>query len=213
MRRYVTAFLAAALLAPAAAEAAPKPACTHVMTDARHDTYEGFGNARDEPGADITALDLRSNATTLTVVTTLADVDAPVATAPLGRSIWVQFRIREKGFLAKHVQAVDRSYGSLSVSTVDQGAGNNRASASAWTGVKVGEVPYVVDAVRNQVRLEIPLTLLREHAGALGKAEKVTVSDVSTYDVEGLSEYHSGGTIDTSFPAYGTWRLGSRGCA
>lgn len=183
------------------------------MTDPRHDTYEFFGAPYDEPGGDITALDLRSSSTTLTIVTTLADVDAPRATAPMGRSIWVQFRIRETGFLAKHVEGIDKSFGTLSVSELDQGAGNDHASASAWSGRRVADIPYVVDVARNQVRLEVPLKLLRQYAGPLGKTERITVQDVSTYDVEGLSEYHSGGTIDMTYPAYGAWRLGSRSCA
>ena len=202
MRPAIALGLAAALLAPAAAEAAPTRAgCRPVLTDPKADTYGGLHN---EPAADITAITLRSTAKTLTIGTTLADVDAPLVAAPGGRAIWVKFSTGEALFLAKHVQGIDKTHATLSVADTSTGTG----AGSAFAGTRVAELTWAVDAKTNQVRVEVPLATLAKHAGAVRKGMAVRVHTIEVYDVEGLAEYHTGGSIDLNHDGARAWRLG-----
>jgi hypothetical protein len=203
MRTVLAAALAATVLVPAVAGAAPTRAgCRAVLTDPKGDTYGGL---HDEPGADITAVTLRSTAKTLTIATTLADVDAPILAAPGGKSIWVTFGTGEQSsFLAKFVQGIDKTYASLSVADVDSGTG----AGSAFSGSKVADLTWSIDLKTNQVRVEAPIATLAKYAGAVRKGTPVRVRAIEVYDVEGLSEYHTGGSIDLNHDGARAWRLG-----
>jgi hypothetical protein len=202
VRAVLAAALAATVLVPAVADAAPTRAgCRAVLTDPKGDTYGGL---HDEPAADITAVTLRSTAKTLTVATTLADVDAPLMTAPGGRTIWVTFGTGEATFLAKWVQGIDKTYASLSVADLDSGT----SAGSAFSGSKVADATWSVDVKGNQVRVVVPLATIATYAGAIRKGTPVRVRTIEVYDVEGLSEYHTGGSIDLNHDGARAWRIG-----
>ncbi|HWL36867.1 MAG TPA: hypothetical protein VNQ77_11790 [Frankiaceae bacterium] len=203
MRSMLAAALAATVLVPAAADAAPTRAgCRAVLTDPKGDTYAGLHH---EPAGDITAITLRSTAKTLTVATTLADVDAPLVTAPGGRAIWVTFSTGEqRSFLAKWVQGIDKTYAALSVGDVDSGTG----AGSAFAGSKVADLTWSVDVKANQVRVEVPLATIAKYAGAVRKGTPVRVRTIEVYEVHGLSEYHSGGSMDLNHDGARAWRIG-----
>lgn len=203
MRTVLAAALAATALVPAVADAAPTRAgCRAVLTDPKGDTYAGLHH---EPAADVRAITLRSTAKTLTVATTLADVDAPLVASPGGRAIWVTFGAGEQtSFLAKWVEGIDKTHATLSVAGVDSGTG----AGSAFAGSKVADLTWSVDVKSNQVRVEVPLATLAKHAGTARKGTLVRVRTIEVYEVHGLAEYHSGGSIDLNHDGARAWRIG-----
>jgi hypothetical protein len=205
MRTLTAAAVAATLLAPAAASATPaKPGCRAVLTDPKGDTYDGL---TAEPAADITNVTLCATKRALTLGVGIADIDAPLVLAPGGRSLWLTFSAgEERSFVVRWVQGLDATYARLYVGDVDESPG----SQSAFLGHAVGELTWTVDAKANQVRVDVPLTLLGKYSGSTRKGTAVLVRDLQTYDVEGVSEYHTGGSIDTTdLGSTGrVWRIG-----
>jgi hypothetical protein len=189
--------------------------CHDVASDPRKDTYDfpTGSSVHDEPGMDITAVNFRSDAKTLTVVTTLADVDAPITTAPLGRGTWVIFNLGEASFLAAVAEGVDAKRAHLAVGELDQGVEQGGSGASAWSGTEVAELTFRVDRARNQVRVEVPLSVLRQHAGApVRRGSFLSIRDAFTFDLAGISGAHSGSSVDIVYSNAG-WSLGAPSCA
>lgn len=212
MRRLIVPLAALLVLPGMAASAAPR--CRDVATDPRHDTYDfpTGSSLHDEPGMDITAINFRLDAKNLTVVTSLADVDAPMTTAPLGRGTWVIFELGEASFLVAVSEAVDRSRAHLAVGEVDEEVEQGGSGGSAWWGTEVGELKFRIDKARNQLRVDVPLSLLRTHAGApVGRGSYLSVRDGFTYDLEGASGAHTGNSVDMVYTKAG-WTLGSPSC-
>ena len=214
MRRLVPVIAALVVLPAVAAQAAPVARCKNVAVDPRgdtHDSYTGTG-LRNEPGADITAINFRSDAKTLTVVTTLVDVDAPVTTAPMGRDTWVVFDLMEASFAVKLAEGVDRSWALLAVGRIDEGAEHGGNSASAWSGEIVADLTFRIDKSRNQIRVDVPLAELRKHTGGVRKGAYLQLRDAWTGAMAGISGAHAGSSIDVTYTNPG-WTLGAPSCA
>jgi hypothetical protein len=213
MRRLVTLISVVLVLPAVGAQAAPR--CHNVATDPTKDTYAfpTGSSLYDEPAMDITAVNFRSDAKTLTVVTTVVDVDAPSTTAPLGRGTWVIFNLGEASFLAAVAEGVDAKRAHLAVGELDQGVEQGGGGASAWTGTEVADLRFRVDRARNQIRVEVPLAVLRKHAGApVGRGSYLSIRDAFTFDLEGISGAHTGSSVDMVYTNAG-WSLGSPSCA
>jgi hypothetical protein len=202
MRRAVLPAVAALLLAPVAAGAAPvKAGCRPVVTDPRGDT-----RLVQEPGADLLAVSLRSDAKDVTIAVTLADVDAPVTTSPLGRSVWVAFAAGEQpGFSARWYEGRDTTRAILSVPDV----ADDTDATSLALSTTAQPLEWSIDTKANALRLKVPLQVLRRYAGSVRKGSSVVVSDAQTYELFGTSEANTGGSIDlTTFDGARRWRVG-----
>ena len=210
-RRLISLITALLVLPAVAAQAAPR--CRDVATDPRKDTYAfpTGSSLYDEPGMDITAINFRLDAKNLTVVTSLVDVDAPMTTAPLGRGTWVIFDLGEASFLAAVAEGVDAQRAHLAVGEIDEGVDQGGSGASAWSGTLVGDLKFRVDKVRNQLRVEVPLTLLRKYAGSpIGRGSHLSIRDAFTFNLAGASGAHTGSSVDIVYTKAG-WTLGGPG--
>lgn len=212
MRRLVIPLAALLVLPTVAAGAAPR--CRDVAVDARRDTYAfpTGSSLYDEPGMDLTALNFRADAKTLTVVTSIADVDALMTTAPLGRGTWVLFDLSEASFLVALAQGVDASVAHLSVGEVDESVEHGGSGAGAWSGKHAAYLKFRVDAARNQIRWEVPIAELRKHTGGIGRGSAIRLRQVFTFDLEGTSQAHTGGSVDF-IDQPKSWSWGAPSCA
>ena len=202
--------LAALLVLPAlGAQAAPR--CRDVATDPRGDTrFTGLAAA---PGMDITAVNLRSDAKTLTVVTSVVDVDAASPAAPLGRMTSVLLELGEASFMVSVTEGVDGSVAELHVGSVDEESDQSGSSASAWSGQRVAYLTYRLDTQRNQIRVDVPLATVRKYAGApVNKGSYVTLREAMTWSIQGLSTAHGHHNMDGLAKPAG-WSLGAGSCA
>jgi hypothetical protein len=206
----LTTAAAAVLVLPAAgAQAAPR--CRDVSTDPRGDT--SFSEVSASPGLDITAVNFRSDAKTLTVATSLVDVDAATPSAPLGRMTSVLVELGEASFMVSVTEGLDGAVAELHVGDVDQESDQPAGSASAWSGQRVAFLTYRLDVKRNQIRVEVPLAVLRRHAGApVGRGSYLTLRDAMTWAIQGTSTTHAHHNVDAVAKAAG-WTLGDASCA
>lgn len=209
LRASGVAAVALALLPALAAQAAPR--CRNVATDPRGDT--SFSEVSASPGMDITAVNFRSDAKTLIVATSLVDVDAATPTAPLGRMTSVLVDLGEASFNISVTEGLDGAVAELHVGSVDEESDQSAGSASAWSGQRVAFLTHRLDVKRNQLRVEVPLAIVRKHAGApVDRGSYLTLRDAMTWSIQGTSTTHGHHNMDGLVKPVG-WTLGAGSCA
>jgi hypothetical protein len=207
--RFSTALAALLVLPAVGAHAAPR--CRNVATDPRGDT--SFSEVSASPGMDITAVNFRSDAKTLVVATSLVDVDATTPAAPLGRMTSVLVDMGEASFMISVTEGLDGAVAELHVGSVDEESDQSAGSASAWSGQRVAYLTHRLDRQRNQLRVDVPLAVIRKHAGApVSRGSYVTLRDAMTWAIQGTSTTHGHHTMDGLIQPAG-WTLGAASCA
>lgn len=170
----------AVLAATGVAAAAPRPVC-NLVVDPRHDTtvYRTPVDVDQlhDPGLDIVSADIATSRTHLTVVTRVVKVEETPATSPYGVYYRTFFTVGGVEFNAvADLGKATRGFG------VYPTEGTNTTMFTGRNGTGV------VDPVRNEIRVTVPLSVLAEGGVPVKRGMRFT-------GIEATSLRHYGGVL------------------
>lgn len=213
LRRIALGAVVAVLTPALVASAGTQGRSCYLVRDASGDAQDlprYLVNGPNQPNVDITSVDVASDSRYVTTVLRVQSLGTALQAAPGGASYFVYFRLGDTHYLTAANRFVDGTSFSLSGGRAPEGASGPvlPLGATGWA------VTGVFDEVRNEVRVHVPLQLLRKD-GSVARGRLVTHIAAATYVTVGSYSVvgtHAGTQADGTEAPPGRYPLGAPSC-